>query len=113
MAGDLRRVWLRARGDREREGGGREDGPSDPAVIMMSGVGTFELVVEAMKLGAESFLQKPFDYNALKLTLANVQRMQVRQRELAALRRGGVEAEKLPGISPSIQQLNDTLAQIA
>jgi two-component system nitrogen regulation response regulator NtrX len=83
------------------------------AVIMMSGVGTFELVVEAMKLGAESFLQKPFDYDALKLTLANVQRMQVRQRELVALRRGGVEAEKLPGISPSIQQLNVTLAQIA
>src|ERR1700682_6020570 len=34
-------------------------------VIMMSGAGTFDQVVEAMKGGAESFLQKPFDYDTL------------------------------------------------
>src|ERR1041385_1409891 len=35
------------------------------AVIMMSGVGTFDRVVESMRLGAETFLQKPFDYDTL------------------------------------------------
>jgi len=41
-------------------------------VVMISGMGTFEMVVEAMKNGAESFLQKPFDFDTLQLTLANL-----------------------------------------
>ncbi|HEX9406816.1 MAG TPA: response regulator, partial [Thermoanaerobaculia bacterium] len=45
------------------------------AVIMMSGVGTFERVVESVKLGAETFLQKPFDFDTLMLTLENVSRI--------------------------------------
>src|SRR4051794_36046071 len=35
------------------------------AVIMMSGAGTFDRVVESMKLGAETFLPKPFEYDTL------------------------------------------------
>src|SRR5688572_31150042 len=38
-------------------------------VIMMSGAGTLELVVESMKLGAETFLQKPFEYDVLLATI--------------------------------------------
>jgi DNA-binding NtrC family response regulator len=45
------------------------------SVIMMSGVGTIDSVVESMKLGAETFLQKPFDYSTLSLTLEQVSRM--------------------------------------
>src|SRR5437763_491254 len=45
------------------------------AVIMMSGAGTFERVVESMKLGAETFLPKPFEYDTLALTLETVSRM--------------------------------------
>src|SRR5207302_7450876 len=33
------------------------------AVIMMSGVGNIERVIESMKLGAQTFLQKPFDFD--------------------------------------------------
>src|SRR5580765_7284162 len=57
------------------------------AVIMMSGMGTFERVVESMKLGAETFLQKPFDYDTLSLTLQTVSRILATQRALVALRR--------------------------
>ena len=39
------------------------------AVIMMSGVGTFDRVVETVKLGAETFLQKPFDFDVLERTI--------------------------------------------
>ena len=35
------------------------------AVIMMSGGGTLDRVVESMQLGAETFLQKPFDFDML------------------------------------------------
>src|SRR5438094_2862265 len=45
------------------------------SVIMMSGVGTIDRVVESMKLGAETFLQKPFDDSTLTLTLAQVSRI--------------------------------------
>jgi DNA-binding NtrC family response regulator len=84
------------------------------AVIMMSGGGTFERVVESMKLGAETFLPKPFDTDTLTLTLETVSRMIATRLELVALRRAdGAESERLAGISPAIQQLNQLLAQIA
>jgi DNA-binding NtrC family response regulator len=84
------------------------------AVIMMSGGGTFDRVVESMKLGAETFLPKPFDYDTLTLTLETVSRMIATRRELVALKRGeGADAERLPGTSAAVEQLNQLLAQIA
>ena len=84
------------------------------SVIMMSGVGTVDSVVESMKLGAETFLQKPFDYSMLSLTLEQVSRMVATRRELIALRRGdATDQERLPGLSPAVQNLNQLLGQIA
>ena len=84
------------------------------AVIMMSGVGNLERVIESMKLGAETYLQKPFDYDTLTLTLQQVSRIVATQRELTALRRTDAkEVDRLPGVSTSITQLNDILGQIA
>src|SRR5689334_19667582 len=34
-------------------------------VVMMSGAGTLDRVIDSMKHGAETFLQKPFDYHTL------------------------------------------------
>ena len=83
-------------------------------VVMISGMGTFEQVVEAMKNGAESFLQKPFDYDTLQLTLASLNRTIATRRELMALRRSDAqELERIPGISPAIQALNTTVSEIA
>jgi DNA-binding NtrC family response regulator len=84
------------------------------AVIMMSGQGTFDRVVESMRLGAETFLQKPFDYDTLQLTLASVKRMIATRRELQALRRAdSPDVDRLPGISPAVQRLNELLGQVA
>jgi DNA-binding NtrC family response regulator len=84
------------------------------AIIMMSGSGTLDRVVESMKLGAETFLQKPFDYETLTAVLEQVERMIGSRRELFALRRAeGKQVERLPGLSPAIAQLNDVLGQIA
>ena len=84
------------------------------AVIMMSGGGTLEPVIESMKLGAETFLQKPFDYEMLTATLAQVSRIIATRRELTALRRTGTaHVERLPGVSPAITHLNEILPQIA
>ncbi|HKS22438.1 MAG TPA: sigma-54 dependent transcriptional regulator [Thermoanaerobaculia bacterium] len=84
------------------------------AVIMMSGQGTFDRVVESMRLGAETFLQKPFEYETLNLTLATVKKLIATRRELQALRRADTpDADRLPGTSPAVQRLNELLAQVA
>ena len=84
------------------------------AVIMMSGMSTLDRVVESMRLGAETFLQKPFDMDTLQATLEQVQRIVGTRRELIALRRGeATSAERLPGISPSITHLNEILGSVA
>jgi DNA-binding NtrC family response regulator len=84
------------------------------AVVMMSGAGKLEYVIESMKLGAETFLQKPFDHAALIATLEQAMRMVRTRRELIALRRAdGRGVERLPGISPAIQHLNEILDHIA
>jgi len=85
------------------------------AVIMMSGMGTLDRVIESMKLGAETFLQKPFDFETLEAVLQQVQRMLVTRRELMALRRSesAGQTERLPGVSPAILHLNEILASVS
>ena len=82
-------------------------------VIMMSGAGTYDAVIESMRLGAETFLQKPFDFGTLTAVLEQVRRLLATQRELIALRRGETNVERLPGVSQSIAQLNEILGNIA
>jgi len=83
-------------------------------VVMMSGVGTFDRVVEAMKRGAGTFLQKPFDYATLDVALAQASQVAERNRELLALRRAGAPDNLiLPGVSPGVKRLNEMLANVA
>ena len=85
-----------------------------PVIMMSGGVGNLDRVIESMKLGAETFLQKPFEYDTLVLTIEQATRMAAKQRELIALRRtDNHDVERLPGLSASIIQLNDILANIA
>ena len=83
-------------------------------VIMMSGGSTLVRVVESMKLGAETFLQKPFEMEVLLATLEQVSRIIATRKELLALRRGETHPpERLPGASPAIAYLNEILPQVA
>jgi two-component system nitrogen regulation response regulator NtrX len=82
-------------------------------VIMMSGAGTYDAVIESMRLGAETFLQKPFDFGTLSAVLEQVRRLLATQRELIALRRGETNVERLPGVSPSVAHLNEILGNIS
>ena len=83
-------------------------------VIMMSGAGTLSVVVDCVKLGAETFLQKPFDYDALSLALGSASRTIATNRELAALRRSDHGAvDRLPGVSTAIGQLDALIERVA
>lgn len=84
------------------------------AVVMMSGIGTLDRVIESIKLGAETFLQKPFEYETLSIALEQAVRMSVRLREVLAYRRGErKDSRNLPGNSPAIQHLNEILPDVA
>jgi two-component system response regulator AtoC len=84
------------------------------AVIMMSGVSTLDRVVESMRLGAETFLQKPFDLDTLEAVLQQVERILATRRELMALKRTeAAPGEKLPGLSQGITHLNEILTNVA
>ena len=85
-------------------------------VVMITGQGTIEKAVEAMKLGAYDFIQKPLDSAALLKTVAKALEKQRLQSENIQLRRQlqqrrGVEA--LIGDSPAIQAIKKLIRQIA
>lgn len=63
----------------------KEDG-LDAAFVMMTAFGSIETAVEAMRLGAENYLVKPVDANAVSIVLQKVIETQKLRREAATLR---------------------------
>ncbi|MBI1749319.1 MAG: sigma-54-dependent Fis family transcriptional regulator [Acidobacteria bacterium] len=66
----------------------------DLAVIIMTGYGTIETAVEAMKRGAEDYLTKPFDREAVRKKIARLM-------EVFALRSRVAQLEASLEVSPS------------
>lgn len=58
---------------------------SDIAVIMMTAFGTVEVAVDAMKLGAFDFFQKPFSHDAFRLKLSRAVEWQSGRRRVEQL----------------------------
>jgi DNA-binding NtrC family response regulator len=59
----------------------------DQAVVVLTAQGSIELAVEAMKMGAYDFLQKPVDATRLRTILSNATRQRDTERELEVTRR--------------------------
>jgi DNA-binding NtrC family response regulator len=84
------------------------------AVIVISGAGTIDRVVESMKMGALTFLQKPFDAGALTVALEQVSKSVATRRELASVqRREAVNEHRFVGVSAAAESLNLLLAQVS
>jgi DNA-binding NtrC family response regulator len=81
----------------------------DPGLplVVLTGHGTIDLAVRAIKEGAEQFLTKPVELPALLVVLERVlERTRTRQRHLADRSRGDREAvDPFVGSSPAIRQL--------
>jgi DNA-binding NtrC family response regulator len=60
---------------------------SNLAVVVLTAMGSIQLAVEAMKLGAYDFLQKPVDATRLRTILANATRQRATEIELEVARR--------------------------
>ncbi|GMV04254.1 MAG: sigma-54-dependent Fis family transcriptional regulator [Gemmatimonadota bacterium] len=81
--------------------------------VMITAHATIESAVEALKKGAEDYLEKPFSLDRLEATLeATLERTRLR-REVRALRRaGGVQGDVI-GSSPAMRQVLNLVGRIA
>jgi two-component system, NtrC family, nitrogen regulation response regulator NtrX len=90
----------------------RAEMPSVP-VIMISGHGTIETAVEAIKIGAYDFIEKPFKSDRLLLVIARAIEAAQLRRENAELRlRAGGDLD-LVGASPAANQLRQQIDRVA
>jgi two-component system NtrC family response regulator len=88
----------------------------DKPVVVVTGHGTIETAVEAMKQGAFDFLTKPFPGEKLRLTLERALEFARLQRENRELRRaveGRFSFQNLIGSSPPMRALFDSLELVA
>ncbi len=92
----------------------RELSPELP-VMMMSGNATLETAVEATKLGACDFLEKPLTTDKLLITVANALKLARLEREAESERaeRRRTFAHYLVGSSPRMKRIFDTIGKAA
>lgn len=89
---------------------------SNLAVVVLTAMGSIEQAVEAMKLGAYDFLQKPVDATRLRTILGNASRQRATTIELEVARRRLRESGvlgKLVGNSPHMREIFALIEQIA
>ncbi len=90
----------------------KRDHPAVP-VVMMSGHGTIETAVAAIKQGAYEFIEKPFQADRLLLAVERAIESARLRREIEELRlRAGGEDELL-GISSAMNQLRQSVDRVA
>jgi two-component system, NtrC family, nitrogen regulation response regulator NtrX len=90
----------------------REANPDIP-VIMISGHGTIETAVEAVKKGAYDYISKPPDLNRLLITIRNAMDKTNLVTETKVLRRKVTKVEEMIGESPAIIKIKDTIEKVA
>jgi DNA-binding NtrC family response regulator len=82
------------------------------AVIVLTAQGSIERAVEAMKMGAYDFIQKPIDPTRLKTVLANASRQRETERELEVTRRKLRETGFLGSLVGSSKKMQEMFAMI-
>jgi DNA-binding NtrC family response regulator len=89
---------------------------SNMAVVVLTAMGSIQLAVDAMKLGAYDFLQKPVDATRLRTILANATRQRQTEIELEVARRRLRESGVLGsmvGNSKAMREIFGLIEQIA
>ena len=89
-----------------------ETAPEVP-FILISGHGTIEIAVEAVRKGAYDFISKPPDLNRLLITIRNAVEKNSLVIETKVLRRKVSKTRDIIGETPSIQKIKDTIEKVA
>ncbi len=86
---------------------------SDTPVIMISGHGTIDTAVEAIKKGAFDFIQKPPDLNRLLITVRNALDKQSLSTENKALKKAVSKQNEMVGQSAPMMEVRDMIEKVA
>ncbi|MCK9291861.1 MAG: sigma-54 dependent transcriptional regulator [Bacteroidales bacterium] len=86
---------------------------TDTPVIMISGHGTIETAVEAIKKGAYDYISKPPDLNRLLITLRNAQDRSRLVNETKALKKVVSKQFEMIGNSPAINEIRQMIEKVA
>jgi two-component system, NtrC family, nitrogen regulation response regulator NtrX len=90
----------------------REINPDIP-IIMISGHGTIETAVEAVKKGAFDYVAKPPDLNRLLITIRNAMDRQTLVTETKVLKRKVSRVQEMIGESAALKKIKDTIDKVA
>jgi DNA-binding NtrC family response regulator len=82
-------------------------------VVMMSGNATLDTAVQATKLGAYDFIEKPLTGDKVELTVKNALKFAQLTRENAQLRARAAAEYSMVGKSPSMKAIADKIAKTA
>lgn len=85
----------------------------DVPIIMISGHGTIETAVEAVKKGAYDYISKPPDLNRLLITIRNAMDKTDLVTETKVLRRKVIKVEEMIGESAPILKIKETIEKVA
>jgi DNA-binding NtrC family response regulator len=85
----------------------------DLPFIMISGHGTVDTAVEAVKKGAYDYISKPPDLNRLLISLRNALDKQSLVTQTKVLKRKVTKNREIVGDSPAIKKIKDTIDKVA
>ncbi len=86
---------------------------NDIPVVMISGHGTIETAVEAVKKGAFDFIAKPLDLNRLLVTIRNAMDKSVLVKETKVLKKKVNKTFDMIGQSKAIVQIQEMIERVA
>jgi len=85
----------------------------DAQVIMITGHGTVDNAVEAIKKGAFDFIEKPLDLNRLMITIRNAMDKTMLITETKALKKRVSQKYRMVGGSPSMEKVREMINRVA
>ena len=91
----------------------QEQGTEAAPVVMISGHGTVETAVEALKSGAYDFIVKPLDLNRLLLTTQHALEHESLVQETKVLRKKIGARNKMIGESAAIERVREIIEKVA
>ena len=89
---------------------------SNASLVVITGVGSVDTAVQAMKLGAEDYLEKPIDLEKLNIVIKKIAEKRGLLSELAALKRQQLELYRKDYLflnDPEMQKLYEQVEQVA
>lgn len=85
----------------------------DLPVVMISGHGTIETAVQATKIGAFDFIEKPLSYDKIILAINKGIHVARLERENRILRQGLTRTMEITGKSPAVTELRQQIERVA